>query len=360
MGWDQRMAMTNNARLGLGALVAVVIGVGLVALVPKPTPPVITPEVAAPVAAIPAAPAQVIVIAPKLDTFRVEPDGTSVLAGRAAPLQEVAIVLDGQTIEIATADTNGSFVAFPVFGYADTSRTLTLIGDPNGQAIASEDTYFIAPITPPVVVAAAPEAETPTVAPEVEPAPPAQPAPAVIVATPEGVKVAQPASNIPPEVLSNVALDSITYDPSGDVLIAGRASGRGNVQVYLDNQPITTSRIAADGNWRTDLPQIDTGVYTLRVDEVSEAGKVISRVETPFQREDPVVVAAQIATQTQTPDFQVAMTTVQPGTSLWAIAQDRFGDGILYFKVFEANRDRIRDPDLIYPGQVFRIPQGDE
>jgi nucleoid-associated protein YgaU len=48
--------------------------------------------------------------------------------------------------------------------------------------------------------------------------------------------------------------------------------------------------------------------------------------------------------------------TVQPGFTLWAIARGRWGDGNMYVQVFEANRDRIRDPDLIYPGQVFTIP----
>jgi LysM repeat protein len=48
--------------------------------------------------------------------------------------------------------------------------------------------------------------------------------------------------------------------------------------------------------------------------------------------------------------------TVQPGFTLWAIARDRFGDGILYVQVYETNKDRIRNPDLIYPGQVFALP----
>ena len=52
----------------------------------------------------------------------------------------------------------------------------------------------------------------------------------------------------------------------------------------------------------------------------------------------------------------VQVVTVQPGNTLWAIARDRYGSGPAYVKVFEANRDRIRDPDLIYPGQVFSIP----
>ena len=48
--------------------------------------------------------------------------------------------------------------------------------------------------------------------------------------------------------------------------------------------------------------------------------------------------------------------TVQPGFTLWGIARESFGDGVLYVQVYEANRDKIRDPNLIYPGQVFTIP----
>ena len=49
--------------------------------------------------------------------------------------------------------------------------------------------------------------------------------------------------------------------------------------------------------------------------------------------------------------------TVQPGNTLWAIARESYGEGPLFVRVFEANRDRIRDPDLIYPGQIFEIPE---
>jgi len=48
--------------------------------------------------------------------------------------------------------------------------------------------------------------------------------------------------------------------------------------------------------------------------------------------------------------------TVQPGLTLWQIAREEFGSGILYVQVYEANKNKIRDPDLIYPGQVFTVP----
>ena len=62
------------------------------------------------------------------------------------------------------------------------------------------------------------------------------------------------------------------------------------------------------------------------------------------------------ATATATPPPPPISVTVQPGFTLWGIARDTFGDGILYVQVYEANRDKIRNPDLIYPGQVFAIP----
>ena len=160
----------------------------------------------------------------------------------------------------------------------------------------------------------------------------------------------------PPEVMSNVALDTITYDPEGEVVLAGRAAAGNFVQVYIDNEPVTTSRIGAEGDWRLDLPEVDTGIYTLRIDETDAEGDVVSRIETPFKREDAETVAAVMADQTSAPGFDIATRTVQRGMTLWAIAEEELGEGIRYVAVYEANSDLIRDPDLIYPGQVFRIP----
>ena len=214
-------------------------------------------------------------------------------------------------------------------------------------------------VSAPAVVVAAPEttmSERPEPeAPEPETrTPPASPT--VLLADDTGVRVLQApvAAGAAPEVMSSVALDAITYSDDGDVQLSGRAKGSGFVRIYLDNRPVTTSRVAADGNWNSDLPEVDTGVYTLRVDEVNDEGTVISRVETPFKREDQAILAAQDSAGQAT---RVRAVTVQPGSTLWAISREAYGQGIKYVRVYEANRDRIRDPDLIYPGQVFTLPQ---
>ena len=175
---------------------------------------------------------------------------------------------------------------------------------------------------------------------------PAQ-APTVLVSRAEGVEVLTP-----PEATTNLELDTITYDAAGAVQLTGRSPWAGFVRVYLDNRPVVTAPVAESGRWRADLPQVDTGVYTLRVDQIDAEGTVVSRVESPFKREDPALLVASDAGS----DAPVRAVTVQPGNTLWAIARDRYGEGVAYVKVFEANRNRIRNPDLIYPGQVFDLP----
>jgi nucleoid-associated protein YgaU len=48
---------------------------------------------------------------------------------------------------------------------------------------------------------------------------------------------------------------------------------------------------------------------------------------------------------------------VQPGNNLWRIAERSFGAGLRYTEIYQANRARIRDPNLIYPGQIFAVPE---
>ena len=179
---------------------------------------------------------------------------------------------------------------------------------------------------------------------------------AVLKATKDGVEVIQPATPERPEAMEQIALDTISYSEAGEVQLAGRAGGQATVRVYLDNKAVADIGADAGGQWKGELSGIKPGIYTLRLDALNAGGEVVSRLETPFKRESPEVLnpPAQENMPDQAPVIRAV--TVQKGDTLWAISRERYGDGVLYVRVFDANRDSIRDPDLIYPGQVFSIP----
>jgi len=174
--------------------------------------------------------------------------------------------------------------------------------------------------------------------------------PKVVIANSDGVKVIQDDKRSDDEL----ALDSIAYDPLGNVTVGGRSNPSGLVRFYINNEAVSATKTNEAGYWEADLSDIIPGTYTLRIDELSLKGDVISRLESPFKREDRERLANLIAPSTS--PVRINIVTVQPGNTLWAIARKRYGDGLLYVQVFEANRDKIKNPDLIYTGQLFDLP----
>ena len=229
-----------------------------------------------------------------------------------------------------------------------TNATPEASATPAPQAVASAQTAVVSPPTP-----------APTPAPVT-----------VLRAGKDGVEVLQSAKPVP-ALKDKIALDTISYSEQGQVQLSGRAQGRSVVRVYLDNLAVADLDTDADGRWSGQIEGIEPGIYTLRLDELGAGGEVLSRLETPFKREAPEVLnppqepaaVAQNDTSGPTPAPApapaplVRAVTVQRGDTLWAISRERYGEGILYVRVFEANRDDIRDPDLIYPGQVFTLPE---
>ena len=234
------------------------------------------------------------------------------------------------------------------------AQTAGTEASPDTAEEEAPDVQTAAPTPDAVPVTGGGDTELSALAPQPDPAetaPPGPPSGAILRADRNGVEVMAPAS---PQVMSNVALDTISYSETGDVQLAGRAqSDATQIRVYLNNNAIIDLAVDGEGRWRGDLPDVDEGIYTLRVDEMDADGTITSRVETPFKRES----AENLAAATRSGDGPVSVVTVQKGDTLWAISRERYGDGLLYVRVFEANSDDIRDPDLIYPGQVFDLPK---
>lgn len=266
--------------------------------------------------------------------------GTGPVVAEVADTAEPA-----QTLEVAALDTAAAETDQPAREASTQSGTASTAGSDaasDAPVAAAETTEMTAP-------GASAEADSPAEgsAPVME-----QTAPTVLLADREGIRVVQQGGP-GPEVQAQVTLDTIAYDTEGDVVMAGRGPAESDVHFYLDNQPIHLAQIGAAGGWSTELPQVDPGTYTLRLDQVDAEGTVSSRIETPFLREEPETIRAITTASGE------SVVTVQWGNTLWAIAQELLGDGVMYVQIYEANREQIRNPDLIYPGQIFTIPEAD-
>jgi len=245
-----------------------------------------------------------------------------------------------ETIESAKTVVEGTKSAVAaVADLAEVGDTAEEVADPDPAEEGSEtaESNIAAAPEQPVQVDVAQQEDTPT----------------VMIADVSGVKIVSkaPTSAENPEIF----LDTISYDDEGALTLAGRGVSSGVVRLYLNNAVFGETPTDALGAWSYDASAIEPGVYTLRIDQLNaDASKVLARMETPFKREARSKLQEQLSAA-ESP-ARINVVTVQPGNTLWGISRERYGQGILYVQVFEANRDKIRDPDLIYPGQIFNLP----
>ena len=147
----------------------------------------------------------------------------------------------------------------------------------------------------------------------------------------------------------SLAVGTVDYDEEGDIVIAGKAEPEATVNVYVDDEHVGTAETSEQGEWEVDPgDEVEPGTHTLRVDQVDQAGVVLARIETPLVRASPEELS-----------LGDAIVVVQPGNSLWRIARRTLGGGVHFTLIYEANRSQITDPALIYPGQIFTVPERD-
>jgi nucleoid-associated protein YgaU len=140
---------------------------------------------------------------------------------------------------------------------------------------------------------------------------------------------------------------SIDVLPDGTAIASGSASPGDALRVYVNNAYINEATADDDGNWRISLGALQGDEeHELRVDQIArDEGSVALRLVQPFgqaQAFDPTIAKRSVV--------------VTRGNNLWAIARSVYGGGELYSLIFEQNSAQIRNPDLIYPGQVFDLP----
>ncbi|QQS12872.1 MAG: LysM peptidoglycan-binding domain-containing protein [Rhodospirillales bacterium] len=248
------------------------------------------------------------------------------IAGRGEPGARV-VVLDGDK-ELATVeiDSRGEWVALvndpPL---APGAHELRLVIRKDGAEVARSDR------TVAIVV----------------PKPAADAAPPLVVSTPvasgPSTVLQAPGGRDSLARSGDLVLGAVDYDGRGRATISGQAAPGAAVRVYLGDKPVGEAVAGADGKWEVRPAEtLPVGRQALRLDRLGPGGTVASRLEVPFERVDLPSGGS---------------VTIARGDNLWNIARARLGDGPRYTAIYEANRGQIRDPDLIYPGQVFVIPK---
>lgn len=262
---------------------------------------------------------------PTFDIVRVERDGSTVVAGRALPGAKVEIKANGVTVGTATADDHGEWVVVLAEPLKPGNIEITLSAtNPDGSVKSSTQTVAVS-----------------------VPEQPNRPALVVMSEPGKASRVLQ-GPGVPSDA-GNLVLESVDYDENGNLIISGKADPGAAIRVYIGGKAVGDVTADAAGHWELrPTVVIAPGQYALRIDQLDVAGKVVARVELPFERGEPGAVLEALKN---------GKVVIQPGNNLWNIARNLYGSGFSYTVIYEANKDQIRDPNLIYPGQVFATPK---
>lgn len=259
---------------------------------------------------------------PSFDVVRIDPKGNLVMAGRAQPGATV-IILDGdKEIGRVTADARGEWLYLPTDPVAPGTRQFSLkTPGADGKDLFSQN----------VVVMSVPERNGEVL---------------IVEQSRDGgrSRVLQGPSAAP----GKLAVEGVDYGADGKFAVSGKAEPGANVQVYLDNEFLGRAVADADGRWQMEpKAKATAGDHALRADQVGPNNNVLARVEVPFKLDQSQI------------DLAAGEITVIKGNSLWYIARRVYGQGIMYTLIYDANTGQIKNPDLIYPGQVFKLPTKD-
>ena len=172
---------------------------------------------------------------------------------------------------------------------------------------------------------------------------------------------------------------------TGDAVIAGRAPPGAIVELLRNGEPLDRAVADQSGQFVMTPSRLPPGSYDLTLrsrqpdgrqassqqsvavaldaTESASGAAVRSRVEVPFTVPETAVANRSAPDQVvgspqAPPSARGAPSTVvvTRGDSLWRISRVTYGTGMQYPLVLKANRDQIRNPDLIYPGQTFALP----
>ncbi|KAB2657462.1 LysM peptidoglycan-binding domain-containing protein [Brucella tritici] len=312
---------------------------------------------------------------PVFDLLRVEPDGSVVIAGKALPNADVEVVAGATVVGKAKAGPNGDFaiVLDEPLKAGDHQLVLRVTGADNSVATSAQTAIVSVPETKSGQVLALVEepgqASRLITKPETAPASQENTDTAPEATAKADKPEAKPAQDLP------IAIEAVEIEGQS-VFVAGKAKGGNRVIVHANDTLLGASLISPDGRFLVQSKQpLSVGDYIIRADLLDNANQVLATARVPFRREageNISAVASDTDGQTAAPSGAnggEAASSAAPlqkvdgsviirrGDNLWTISKRAYGKGTRYTTIYLANRDQIRNPDLIWPGQVFNMPK---
>ena len=309
-----------------------------------------------------------------IDLARVKPDGAAVFAGTAAPNAKIRIfegdILLGETV----ANANGEWVIVLEKSLAAGQHLISVAMDRSDGTTEMADRSLAVEIyqdteTKPLV-ALLPETETEVPVliqspDDVDTAKPAAAASEAIVADdaklaaaamPEITRAAPAkpqaksqivASQIATSQIAALAPSAIVWRDASSILISGTSRGGIRVAVNDAKGQFGEALVLADGAWQVaGSLDMDIALNQLRFALFDDVNQIIARYDLPVKARD--LAKGQDGSP---------LVVVNKGDMLWRIAYQRMGKGVRYVDIVRRNKQDIINPDLIYPKQIFAVPQ---
>ncbi len=373
------------------------------------------PKPAAPVA--PVEPIEKAKIIPSFDTVRVEPSGEALIAGRAEPGSEVVVKFNGMTVGTAMANSDGAFVVTPDKPLPSGPGALSIESKSNEAVVASADSVAVdvksGAVDTPLVAVLKPDEPTKVIQAPAAPKPVLPPSKTVNLDTVDYDQSGNivfggrgPAGSKVQLYVDNSAYGLADINDKGTWTFAGLSplsvgphalradeiGGDGTVKSRIEmpfyrEEPtkVAAAPAAPEPPKPVEVAKVEEAPAATTATDVAEtvppaaapvpaatpapaaapavaetpAAPVASATAVEAPVEAPVVVATQVPAAVESapePASAPTQVIIQPGNNLWKLSRKIYGRGIMYTVIYEANRDQIRRPELIYPGQVFLTP----
>ena len=145
------------------------------------------------------------------------------------------------------------------------------------------------------------------------------------------------------EKILGLSLDIVEYLDNDSLNLIGRTKPSSLISLFFSNNFIKDTQSDKYGNWKIELKNFKLTDNNIMIVTEIDGQKIKLKTKIFDKKIDPNFIREKEI-------------TVKDGNSLWRIARKTLGGGIYYSEIYKNNINEIKNPDLIFPGQVFNIP----